>query len=285
MQKEMTRGPILPLILQFLFPLFVGNVFQQLYNMADMIIVGRYVGPGALAAVGSTGTLMFLILGFALGITAGFGILTSQRFGARDEAGVKRSVANGTLLAVLLSVVMTVVSVAAVPWLLTMMNTPEDILGDATTYITIIFQGIFANVFFNMGSVFLRSVGNSKAPLFFLVFSACLNVGLDLLCILVFQLGVAGAALATVVSQAVSALLCAVYIWRSVHVLVPERKQWKLYRYETVEQLRMGIPMALQFSITASGIIIAQAAVNLFGSLAVAAYTAASKVSMLLTQG
>jgi len=285
MQKEMTRGPILPLILQFLFPLFVGNVFQQLCNMADMIIVGRYVGPGALAAVGSTGTLMFLILGFALGITAGFGILTSQRFGARDEAGVKRSVANGTLLAVLLSVVMTVVSVAAVPWLLTMMNTPEDILGDATTYITIIFQGIFANVFYNMGSVFLRSVGNSKAPLFFLVFSACLNVGLDLLCILVFQLGVAGAALATVVSQAVSALLCAVYIWRSVHVLVPERKQWKLYRYETVEQLRMGIPMALQFSITASGIMIAQAAVNLFGSLAVAAYTAASKVSMLLTQG
>lgn len=285
MQKEMTRGPIFPQILQFLFPLFVGNVFQQLYNMADMIIVGRYVGAGALAAVGSTGTLMFLVLGFALGITAGFGILTSQRFGARDEAGVQRSVANGTLLAVLLSIIMTVMSTAAVPWLLSLMNTPEDILGDARTYITIIFQGLFANIFYNMGSVFLRAVGDSRAPLFFLVFSACLNVGLDLLCILYFQMGVAGAAVATVVSQAISALLCAVYILRAVHILVPEKKQWKLYRYETREQLRMGLPMALQFSITASGVMIAQAAVNLFGSLAVAAYTAASKVSMLLTQG
>lgn len=285
MQKELTRGPILPLILQFLFPMFVGNVFQQLYNMADMIIVGRYVGAGALAAVGSTGTLMFLIQGFALGITAGFGILTSQRFGARDEAGVRRSVANGTLLAVLLSIVMTVLSTAAVPWLLSLMNTPEDIFGDAQTYITIIFQGLFANIFYNMGSVFLRAVGDSKAPLFFLVFSACLNVGLDLLCILQFQMGVAGAAVATVVSQALSALLCALYMLRSVRVLVPEREQWRLYKYETSEQLRMGLPMALQFSITASGVMIAQAAVNLFGSLAVAAYTAASKISMLLTQG
>lgn len=172
MQKDMTRGPILPLILQFLFPMFIGNVFQQLYNMADMIIVGRYVGAGALAAVGSTGTLMFLVLGFALGITAGFGILTSQRFGAKDEAGVRRSVANGTLLAVLLSLAMTLLSTAAVPWLLDLMNTPADIWTDARTYITIIFQGLFTNVFYNMASVFLRSVGNSKAPLFFLVFSA-----------------------------------------------------------------------------------------------------------------
>lgn len=141
MQKDMTRGPILPLILEFLFPMFVGNVFQQLYNMADMIIVGRYVGAGALAAVGSAGTLMFLVLGFALGITAGFGILTSQRFGARDEAGVRRSVANGTLLALLLSLAMTLLSTAAVPWLLELLNTPADIWNDARTYITIISRG------------------------------------------------------------------------------------------------------------------------------------------------
>ena len=285
MQKDMTRGPILPLILQFLFPMFIGNVFQQLYNMADMIIVGRYVGAGALAAVGSTGTLMFLVLGFALGITAGFGILTSQRFGAKDEAGVRRSVANGTLLAVLLSLAMTLLSTAAVPWLLDLMNTPADIWTDARTYITIIFQGLFTNVFYNMASVFLRSVGNSKAPLFFLVFSACLNVGLDLLCIIQFGMGVAGAALATVLSQGISVLLCVVYIFKKVPVLVPKAQDWGLYRYETKEQLRMGVPMALQFSITASGVMIAQAAINLFGSTAVAAYTAASKVSMLLTQG
>ncbi|WP_281519802.1 MATE family efflux transporter [Acidaminococcus timonensis] len=285
MQKDMTRGPILPLIFQFLLPLFVGNVFQQLYNMADMIIVGRYVGAGALAAVGSTGTLMFLVLGFALGITAGFGILTSQRFGAKDEAGVRRSVANGTLLALLLSVAMTLLSTAAVPWFLDLLNTPADILEDARTYITIIFQGLFTSVFYNMASVFLRSVGNSRAPLFFLVFSACLNVGLDLLCIIQFGMGVAGAALATVVSQGISVLLCIVYILKKEPVLVPEKKDWGLYAYETREQLRMGVPMALQFSITASGIMIAQSAINLFGSAAAAAYTAASKVSMLLTQG
>ena len=270
MQKDMTRGPIVPIILHFLFPMFVGNVFQQLYNMADMIIVGRYVGAGALAAVGSTGTLMFLVLGFALGITAGFGILTSQRFGAKDEAGVRRSVANGTLLALLLSLAMTLLSTAAVPWLLDLLNTPADIMEDARTYITIIFQGLFTNVFYNMASVFLRSVGNSKAPLFFLVFSACLNVGLDLLCIIQFRMGVAGAALATVVSQGISVLLCILYIVQKVPVLVPWREDWKLYAHETREQLRMGVPMALQFSISASGIMIAQAA---------------SKVSMLLTQG
>lgn len=285
MQKDMTRGPIVPIILHFLFPMFVGNVFQQLYNMADMIIVGRYVGAGALAAVGSTGTLMFLVLGFALGITAGFGILTSQRFGAKDEAGVRRSVANGTLLALLLSAAMTLLSTAAVPWLLDLLNTPADIMEDARAYITIIFQGLFTNVFYNMASVFLRSVGNSKAPLFFLVFSACLNVGLDLLCIIQFRMGVAGAALATVVSQGISVLLCILYIVQKVPVLVPWREDWKLYAHETREQLRMGVPMALQFSITASGIMIAQAAINLFGSTAAAAYTAASKVSMLLTQG
>ncbi|WP_415963646.1 MATE family efflux transporter [Acidaminococcus fermentans] len=285
MQKDMPRGPIVPIILHFLFPMFVGNVFQQLYNMADMIIVGRYVGAGALAAVGSTGTLMFLVLGFALGITAGFGILTSQRFGAKDEAGVRRSVANGTLLALLLSAAMTLLSTAAVPWLLDLLNTPADIMEDARAYITIIFQGLFTNVFYNMASVFLRSVGNSKAPLFFLVFSACLNVGLDLLCIIQFHMGVAGAALATVVSQGISVLLCILYIVQKVPVLVPWREDWKLYAHETREQLRMGVPMALQFSITASGIMIAQAAINLFGSTAAAAYTAASKVSMLLTQG
>ena len=285
MQKDMTRGPIVPIILHFLFPMFVGNVFQQMYNMADMIIVGRHVGAGALAAVGSTGTLMFLVLGFALGITAGFGILTSQRFGAKDEAGVRRSVANGTLLALLLSLAMTLLSTAAVPWLLDLLNTPADIMEDARTYITIIFQGLFTNVFYNMASVFLRSVGNSKAPLFFLVFSACLNVGLDLLCIIQFRMGVAGAALATVVSQGISVLLCILYIVQKVPVLVPWREDWKLYAHETREQLRMGVPMALQFSITASGIMIAQAAINLFGSTAAAAYTAASKVSMLLTQG
>ena len=280
MQKDMTRGPIVPIILHFLFPMFVGNVFQQLYNMADMIIVGRYVGAGALAAVGSTGTLMFLVLGFALGITAGFGILTSQRFGAKDEAGVRRSVANGTLLALLLSLAMTLLSTAAVPWLLDLLNTPADIMEDARAYITIIFQGLFTNVFYNMASVFLRSVGNSKAPLFFLVFSACLNVGLDLLCIIQFHMGVAGAALATVISQGISAVLCLIYMIRHYPILHMKQDEWKPDGRMLRTLCGMGIPMGLQYSITAIGSVVLQTAVNSLGSMAVAAVSTGSKVSM-----
>ncbi len=285
MQQDMTKGEIYPLILRFTLPLFIGNIFQQLYNMADTVIVGRFVGAGALAAVGSTGTLMFLILGFANGITSGFSILTSQKFGAGDEDGVRRSFANGSLLAIIVTVILTAVSLLTLPALLRIMNTPDDIYQDALTYISIICGGLIATVFYNMLSSFLRAVGNSRAPLIFLVLSACLNVVLDLVFIIVFHMGVAGAALATIIAQGVSALLSIFYIKKKVPVLMPRRNQWKLYRFETANQMRMGIPMALQFAITASGTMIMQAAINLFGSTAVASYTAASKVQSLVTQG
>ncbi len=285
MQHDMTKGKILPLLLAFTLPLFIGNVFQQLYNMADTVIVGRFVGANALAAVGSTGTLMFLIQGFANGITAGFAILTSQKFGAGDENGVKRSFANGNLLALIVTAILTVVSVTAIPTLLRIMNTPEDIFADARTYITIISAGLISTVFYNMLSAFLRAVGNSRAPLIFLVISACLNVLLDLVLIINFHMGVAGAAYATIISQGISAMLSGIYIVKNVRVLVPKRKQWRLYESESRNQLKMGIPMALQFAITASGTMIMQSAINLFGSTAVASFTAASKVQNLVTQG
>ena len=180
MQLDMTKGKPLPVILQFTIPLVIGNIFQQLYNMADTIIVGRYVGAGALAAVGSTGTIMFLATGFAQGITAGFSILTAQRYGAGDEKGVKRSVANGMILAVIAAVILTLVCVAIMNPLLHLMNTPSDIFQDAYTYIMGISVGLTANIFYNLFSSYLRAVGNSQIPLFFLIFSACLNVGLDL---------------------------------------------------------------------------------------------------------
>ena len=285
MEQDMTRGNPLSVIFMFTLPLAVGNIFQQLYNMADTIIVGRFVGADALAAVGSTGTIMFLLNGFAQGITAGFSVLTAQRFGAGKKEGVKESVTNGVLLSIIGAILFTVLSCRIMNPLLHLMNTPDDIFDKAYTYIILISLGMIANVFYNLLSSYLRAVGNSKAPLFFLVFSACLNVGLDLFFIVVLKTGVAGAAWATNLSQGVSAVLCAGYIFLKVPALVPEKKHWRLTRRDTRYQLQMGIPMALQFAITSSGTMIMQSAINLFGSEAVAAYTAACKVHSLLTQG
>lgn len=285
MEMDMTQGKPMPLILKFTVPLVIGNIFQQLYNMADTIIVGRYVGAGALAAVGSTGTIMFLITGFSQGITAGFTVLTSQRYGARDQDGVRRSVANGILLAIFVTLLLTVAGVCSMEALLRLMNTPADIFQDAYDYIIVICAGIGANVFYNLLSAYLRSVGNSQAPLCFLVLSACLNVVLDLVFIIYFNMGVAGAAWATNLSQAISALLCLIYMFARVPVLRPEKKHWRLNRRDSRIQITIGIPMAFQFAITASGTMIMQAAINLFGSEAVAAYTAAGKLQNLVTQG
>lgn len=285
MELDMTKGKPLPVLLRFTLPLLLGNVFQQFYNMADTVIVGRFVGAGALAAVGSTGTVMFLINGFAQGITSGFSILTSQRFGAGDPQGVRRSVANGVILAVISTLILTMTCLGVMRPLLGLMNTPEDIFSDAYTYIMIISGGIIATVFYNLFSAYLRAVGNSQAPLFFLIFSACLNIVLDLVFIVWCGLGVAGAALATVVAQAVSALLCGGYIFLKVKALTPESGQWRLNTSDSKHQLSMGLPMAFQFAITASGGMVMQSAINLFGSNAVAAYTAAGKLEALVEQG
>ena len=201
MEKDMTKGRPLPVILKFMLPLIIGNIFQQLYNMADTIIVGRYVGADALAAVGSTGTIMFLTVGFSQGITAGFSVLTAQRFGAKDTEGVKISVANGILLSLIFTVIISSLSLLGMRPLLKLMNTPDNIFQDAYTYIMIISAGIIATIFYNLFSSYLRAVGNSKIPLVFLVFSAALNVILDLVLIINFKMGVAGAALATIISQ------------------------------------------------------------------------------------
>ena len=181
MQLDMTKGKIMPILLRFTIPLMIGNMFQQLYNMVDTIIVGRFVGAGALAAVGSTGTIMFLTTGFAQGVSSGFSVIVSQKYGAKDPDGVKASVANGILLSIISSILMTVFCLVIMHPLLVLMNTPSDIFDNAYTYIMVISIGISANVFYNLFSAYLRAVGNSQIPLFFLIFSACLNVVLDLL--------------------------------------------------------------------------------------------------------
>lgn len=281
----MTKGRPAAILLRFVIPLIIGNIFQQLYNMVDTIIVGRFVGQGALAAVGSTGTVMFLITGLAMGLTTGFAVLTAQMYGAKKEKRLRGSVANAILLAVVFAVILTAASVSIMHPLLKLMNTPTDIYKDAYTYITIISWGLVSTVFYNLASALLRAVGNSRVPLYFLILSAGLNVVLDLVLIVGAHLGVAGAALATVISQGISAILCFVYIMKKVTILKPRKGEWRLDIGMTLYQLKVGAPMALQFAITASGTMIMQSAVNMFGSTSIAGFTAASKLGNLLTQG
>ena len=281
----MTEGKPLYLILKFIWPLLLGNTFQQLYNMVDTIIVGKYVGANALAAVGSTGTIMFLVVGLANGMATGFTVLTSQKYGAGDREGTRGTVANGVILAVIVCAVLTIISLSIMHSLLTIMNTPAEIYDDAYAYISTICMGIFALVFYNLFASFLRAVGNSTMPLVFLIFSAGLNVILDLVFILNFGMGVRGAALATDVAQGISAILCIIYIYARVEVLRPRREDWRLNACYTRKQLTVGVPMALQFGITASGTMVMQSAINIYGAVAVAGFTAAGKVQNLLTTG
>lgn len=265
-------------------PIFIGNVFQQFYNMADTVIVGKFVGTKALAAVGSTGTIMFLVLGFVWGMSAGFTVLTAQKFGAGDMKAMRQTVGNAAVLSVIISVALTAVSMAFMKPLLHVMRTPGDIFADAYAYIMVICAGIFAQMLYNLLASVLRAIGNSRVPLYFLVLSALLNIVLDMVFIIVFGMGAAGAAYATVAAQGVAGILCLVYIAKKVPVLWLEKEDWKLRGILVKHQLMMGFPMALQYSITALGTMMVQTSLNLLGSLQVAAFTAASKIEQVVTQ-
>lgn len=283
-QSDMTTGNPMNIIFNFTLPIFIGNVFQQFYNMADAVIVGKFVGNKALAAVGSTGTIMFLIYGFVVGMTAGFTVLTAQKFGAGDMPAMRRTVAGASFLTLLVGLVLTAAFMAFMkPWL-TLMHTPEDIFADAYAYIMIISAGILAQMLYNLLASILRALGNSRVPLYFLILSALLNIVLDLVFIIVFHMGAAGAAAATVISQGVSGALCLVYIVKKVPLLHMTREDWKLSGALLGTQIRIGIPMALQYSITAVGTMMVQASLNILGSTLVAAYTAAGKIEQIVTQ-
>ena len=284
MELDMTKGSPLKLITKFIIPIIIGNIFQQLYSLVDTVIVGRFVGVKALAAVGATGTIMFLILGFLMGLTTGFTILTSQRFGAGDIEGMKKSVGNAAVLSLIVTVVMTFGSVLIMDWLLRIMRTPADIMDMSKEYILIICWGMGFNVLYNLLSSILRAVGNSKVPLYFLILSAAINIAGDLILIICFKMGVAGAAIATIASQGISGILWIVYIIKKVPILSPRREHLRLDPWCVRNQISIGVPMALQFSITAVGTIMVQVALNMLGSTVVAAFTAACKVEQLVTQ-
>ncbi len=284
MVKDLTNGSPLKLILMFSLPLVLGNLFQQFYNMADTIIVGKCLGVNALAAVGATGSLNFLIMGFATGTCSGLTIPVAQFFGAKDEHNVRRCVANSLYVVLAVTVVLTTVTMLSTRQILELMQTPSDIIDGAYDYLIVIFAGMGVTLLYNLLSGILRALGDSKTPLYFLIIASLLNVVLDLVFIQVFHSGVAGAAYATVISQGVAALLCLVYMIWKFPLLRITGADWQYSWSHIRRMLGIGIPMGLQFSITAVGSIILQSAVNSLGSGVVAAISAGSRVQMLLTQ-
>lgn len=282
MEKDMTKGSPMRLILGFAVPLLFGLVFQQFYSMVDAIIVGHYLGVDALAAVGATGSVNFLIIGFCMGVCSGFGIPIAQEFGAKHEEALRRFVANSVWLSVIFSAVITVVVSLLCRQILQIMRTPDNIIDGSYNYIIIIFLGIPVVFLYNMTAAILRSLGDSRTPVIFLVTAAVLNIFLDVFCIVVLHMGVAGAAVATVVSQAIAGLACLIYMWKKFSILKLSKEERRWDRDYAGKLCNMGIPMGLQYSITAVGSVILQSAVNGIDSNAVAAVTAGGKVSMLL---
>ena len=284
MRTDMTVGKPMKIILNFMIPVFIGNVFQQLYSMVDTIIVGKFVGTKALAAVGSTGTITFLIIGFLLGLTTGITVLTSQKLGAGKMQEMRQTVGNAAIISIVVSIILTAMSMLGMHSLLKFMNTPDDIFGEAYQYIMIICGGIFAQVLYNLLASILRALGNSKTPLYFLIIAALLNIVLDLAFIVVFHMGAPGAAWATVISQGVSGVLCLLYIIRAVPELHLTRDDWRFRKNLAFNQIRVGIPMGLQYSITAIGTMMVQTSLNILGSYPIAAFTAGSKIENIFTQ-
>ena len=279
MTHDMTTGSPMRLIVMFTIPLLIGNVFQQLYSMADTVIVGRTIGVQALAAVGATGPLCFLVLGFFFGFSSGVTVVTAQRFGAKDARGVRRSIAMATMLCAAISAAATIGSV-----ILRLMNTPEDIFDGSYAYLVVIFIGIGATVFYNLISGIIRALGDSRTPLIFLIIASILNIALDFIFILWFGMGVAGAAWATVISQLASGVWCLRFARRKYSQFQLNRQDWRFDWNFAWEHLRIALPMAFQFSITAIGVIVMQTVLNTFGSTAVAAFTAAAKIDQLAVQ-
>lgn len=280
-KKTLTVGTPWRVILLFTIPLLIGNVVQQMYHVIDAMIVGQSLGVNALAAVGVTGALLFLFIGMAWGMTSGFAIPTAQAFGAGNYAAVRRSVAAGTTLTAIISIVLTIAAPLLAEPLLKLLKTPSELMADATTFAVISFLGASTTMFFNYLSAIIRAIGDARTPLIFLIVSCGLNIVLVIAFVRGFNTGVGGAAFATVLSQLGAVVGCLWYVRAKVPVLHVQRKDWKVSRQELMHQLRIGIPMGFQTSIIAIGTLVVQVKLNELGSTAVAAYTAANRVDGL----
>ncbi len=280
---DMTTGSPTRGIINFAVPLVLGYLLQQLYLIIDAVIVGRWIGVGALAAVGGSGSIMFLVMGFCNGLCAGFAIPVARAFGGRDYSKMRAYVANAWRIALVMAAVITLLSCMACSPILRLINTPEDIMADAYIFLFLQFLTIPFTIAYNLQAGQIRALGNSRQPFYFLIAASLLNIALDFLLILVFGMGVLGAGVATLLSQAFSALLCFIYIKRSLPELVPHGDEL-LYDNKRISiLLNNGVPMGLQFSITGIGVIMLQSANNALGTVYVAAFTAAIRVKYLFT--
>lgn len=282
--KDMTEGNPTGLLLTFMLPMVVGNVFQQLYNMVDSMIVGKYVGADALAAVGATGSLNFLIFSLCGGMANGVGIIISQYFGAGNDNGVKKAIANAVYIMTASALLMGVIGLVFSRKLLVFLNTPENILDHSTLYMRIMCAGILAVGLYNCIAAILRAVGDSKTPLYFLIVASVLNIFLDLLFVRTFNMGVAGAGIATIISQLLAGIGSLGFAMIKNPYFRIERQQMKAEKAIIAQCVRMGIPLAFQSSLIAISCVVLQSVVNTFGSVVVAAFTATSRIEQLVQQ-
>ncbi len=284
MIQNMTEGNPTGLIVRFTIPLLIGNVFQQLYSISDIIIVGRLLGVNSLAAVGATAPLFFLLLAVTIGFTSGLTVITAQRFGAGDHDGLCRSVATASIISTLFTVCVSIVLLFFLPALLRLMNVPEEIMPESQRFISTIAYGLVMIVFYNLLSGFLRALGDSKTPLYFLIFASMINVALNLLLIYVLGFGVEGSALGTVIALSISVICCYIYIRKKFPILRLKKHDWHLNWQFSREHLNIAIPMALQFSIIALSSMIIQSVCNSFGPVTIAAFTSALRIEQLAAQ-
>ena len=278
--KDLTVGNPMSLILGFALSLFWGMLFQQLYNIIDTAIVSWFIGKEAYTGVGTTGAINFLIMGFCMGVCNGFAIPVAQRFGARDYKSMRKFVSHAIILCCIFAAVMTFFVSLFCRQILTAMNTPADVFEYAYKYIIVIFLGIPVTYMYNLLSGIIRALGDSKHPVQFLIIASIINIGLDLLFIIPFHMGITGAALATVISQLISGIMCLVFIVKKIELLHLKKEDWELDRSHFHILMNMGVPMGLQYSITAIGSVILQIAINSLGTDAAAAVTTAQKVGM-----
>ena len=287
MINDLTKGEPLKLMLLFSIPLLIGNIFQQFYNIADIIIVGRTLGMNALAAVGAVSPLFFLIMFIIVGLTNGFSVITGQRFGAKDYDGVRRSVTMSTILSTSFTLVFTIICAVFMDWILHLMNVPAEIYRDAYFYIQIVVIGLIVANFYNLLASVIRALGDSMTPLYCLIIASILNIFLALLFILKFHFGVPGSAFALVLSQAFSGILCVWYVKKHFPILHLKKHDW-IFDWKNefnfaYEHLKVGVPMAVQFAILGTSILIIQSVCNSFGANVIAAFTAALRIEQIAT--
>ncbi len=284
MIKNLTRGNPIKLIIQFALPLLLGNILQQLYNISDIIIVGRLIGVNALAAVGASAPIFFVLLLITLGFTGGLTVIMAQRFGANDEDGVRRSVTHSIRASIVLSLIVTLCMEFYLKPLLRIMNVPDEIMDDAYKFISILSYGLIMIVCYNLLAGFMRALGDSKTPLYFLFFSTFLNIALNFYLIYYVKLGVVGSACGTVIAMTISVILCFFYMLWKFPILRLTKKDWQFDYDFLLQHLRIAIPMSLQFSVIALGLMIVQSVCNAFGPDTIAAFTSALRIEQLATQ-